>query len=96
MPVSFAASITSIPAGASTARIRLACDAEQVTLTVSDLGRGLSAETLRALEAGHGAAGVGIAGMRERLRLLGGRLEIESGKRGTTVRAIVPRRQEAT
>ncbi|MCX6900740.1 MAG: response regulator [Verrucomicrobia bacterium] len=83
-------------AGASTARIRLACDAEQVTLEVSDEGRGMSAETLRAIEAGRGAAGVGIAGMRERLRLLGGRLEIESGGQGTTMRAIIPRRQEPT
>ena len=34
--------------------------------------------------------GVGIAGMRERLRQVGGQLEIESSDRGTTVRAIVP------
>ena len=83
-------------AGASTARLRLACDAEQVTLEVSDSGRGISAETLRALEAGGGASGVGIAGMRERLRLLGGLLEVNSGERGATVRATVPRRQEPT
>ena len=35
-------------------------------------------------------AGVGLAGMRERVRQLGGRFEIESSGRGTTVRAIVP------
>jgi PAS domain S-box-containing protein len=83
-------------ARASTARICLARDAEQVTLEVSDQGRGMSAEMIRALEAGRGSAGVGIAGMRERLRLLGGRLEIESGGQGTTVRAIIPRREEPT
>jgi PAS domain S-box-containing protein len=83
-------------AGASTARIRLACDAEQVTLEVSDQGRGMSAETLRAIQAGHGPAGVGIAGMRERLRLLGGQSEITSGQRGTTLRAIIPRPQKTT
>lgn len=81
-------------AGAASARIRLASDAEHVTLEVSDQGRGISAEMLHALETGRGATGVGIAGMRERLRLLGGRLEIESGKHGTTVRAIVPPRPE--
>ena len=37
------------------------------------------------------ALGVGIAGMNARLRQFGGRLEIASSKRGTTVRAIVPR-----
>ena len=83
-------------AGTPTARIHLVYDAEQVMLEVSDQGRGMSAETLRAIEGGHWSAGVGIAGMRERLRLLGGRLEIESGGQGTLIRAIIPRRQEPT
>jgi len=81
-------------AGASAVRIHLACDAKQVTLEVSDEGRGMSAETIRAIETASGAVGVGIAGMRERLRLLGGRLEIKSGKCGTTVLATIPRPQE--
>jgi signal transduction histidine kinase len=34
--------------------------------------------------------GVGIAGMRARLKQLGGRLEIASSQNGTTVRAIFP------
>jgi signal transduction histidine kinase len=34
--------------------------------------------------------------MQERLRLLGGRLEIKSGEQGTLVRAIIPQRQEPT
>jgi signal transduction histidine kinase len=33
---------------------------------------------------------VGIPGMRERLRQLGGRLHIQSGSRGTTLTAILP------
>jgi signal transduction histidine kinase len=56
----------------------------------------MSAKTVRAIEAGRGSTGVGIAGMQGRLRLLGGRLEIKSGEQGTTVRAIVPRREEPT
>jgi signal transduction histidine kinase len=40
---------------------------------------------------GGGILGVGIAGMRERIKQLGGRLEITSGKKGTTVRVILPR-----
>jgi two-component system CheB/CheR fusion protein len=35
-------------------------------------------------------SGVGLAGMRERMRELGGRLEIESDDGGTVVRAIIP------
>ena len=80
-------------AGTSRASICLACDAEQVTIEVSDQGHGMSAETLRGIRAGHGSLGVGIAGMRERSRLLGGRLDVESGPRGTTIRASVPSRQ---
>jgi signal transduction histidine kinase len=39
--------------------------------------------------------GVGIAGMRERLRQLGGQLEIRSSSKGTTVIAVLPRPQES-
>jgi signal transduction histidine kinase len=78
------------------ARIRLGADAEQVTLEISDSGVGMSAKTLRAIQAEQAAPGVGIAGMRERLRLVGGRLEIKSSKRGTSVRAIIPRIQSVT
>jgi signal transduction histidine kinase len=38
--------------------------------------------------------GVGLSGMRQRLRHLGGQLEIESSNGGTTVTAIVPLTQE--
>jgi len=34
--------------------------------------------------------GVGITGMRERIKQLGGRLQIESGLRGTTIRVTLP------
>ncbi len=34
--------------------------------------------------------GVGIMGMRERVKQLGGSMEIESGNSGTTVRASLP------
>ena len=82
-------------AGASTAHIHLACDVEQVIIEVSDQGRGMSPETIRAIEARSGLTGVGIAGMQERVRHLGGRLEIESIGQGTTVRAIIPRQYTA-
>ena len=34
--------------------------------------------------------GVGIRGMRERVHQLGGRLDIQSSKRGTTIIVILP------
>jgi PAS domain S-box-containing protein len=72
--------------GSPTATIRIAREAAEVILEVTDQGQGLH---LR----GDGTvvkAGVGLAGMRERVRQLGGRFEVESSSRGTTVRAIVP------
>ena len=44
---------------------------------------------------GGGTVGVGIAGMCERLEQLGGRLEVESGDHGTTVRAWLPLLKDA-
>jgi signal transduction histidine kinase len=40
--------------------------------------------------ASSGTLGVGILGMRERMRQLGGRLEITSDEQGTTVKAVLP------
>jgi signal transduction histidine kinase len=68
----------------------LRCTEDCLTLEVEDSGRGMPAELLRQLRAGAGAIGVGVAGMRERLEQLAGTLEIESGERGTIVRAHVP------
>jgi signal transduction histidine kinase len=39
---------------------------------------------------GHGALGVGIPGMRQRLRQFGGVLLVDSDERGTVVTARVP------
>jgi signal transduction histidine kinase len=37
-----------------------------------------------------GRIGVGFGGMRERLRQLGGKLEVESSDNGTLIRATLP------
>lgn len=76
--------------GSSTAEIRLALDAEYLSLEVSDQGRGIPRERLHVCNGNKSAAGVGIAGMRERVQQLGGRLVVESRGRGTTVRAVLP------
>ena len=56
-----------------------------MVLEVQDWGRGIPRES-----GAPAAEGVGIAGMRERIQQLGGRLEIDSGAGGTTVRAVLP------
>ncbi len=80
-------------AGSPVATIQFVELPEEVRLEVSDAGSGIPPEKLRHFHQGTlTGLGVGIAGMRERLRQLGGRLEVESTPRGTTVRAILPRR----
>jgi signal transduction histidine kinase len=61
-----------------------------ICMEIRDDGRGFDPASVVAAE--DGQSGIGLAGMRARLRLLGGRLEIESAPGGpTTVRATLPR-----
>jgi signal transduction histidine kinase len=61
-----------------------------VCMEIRDDGHGF--DPARVVPAADGESGIGLVGMRERLRLLGGLLEIESKPGGpTTVRATVPR-----
>ncbi len=75
---------------ASEVDIRLLVDAKHIQLDVSDNGKGIPKDRLqRVLESGSGT-GVGLAGMRERVRDLGGSMEIESDDAGTTIIISVP------
>src|SRR5579862_5718440 len=76
--------------GASAASVRLRREADHLKLEIGDNGKGISEERLRRFNASPGAAGVGITGMRERVRELGGRLEIHSRQTGTTVSVALP------
>jgi PAS domain S-box-containing protein len=71
------------------ARIRIGRSDGQVSLEVEDRGKGIPQEKREAMDSG-GTPGVGIRGMRERLRQLGGTLEIKSNDRGTVVVARLP------
>jgi PAS domain S-box-containing protein len=73
------------------AKISISRSHSHLRVEVSDRGKGISMAQRREIEFG-GKAGVGIRGMRERLRQLGGTLELgspEDGK-GTTVLARLP------
>ena len=76
--------------GASAARVCLKRGADQFELEVGDNGKGIPEERLRRFNASIGSAGVGITGMRERVRELGGNLEIRSVKNGTTISVALP------
>ena len=75
-------------AGSKTAHIRLQRDAETLVLAIEDRGTGIQSAALERIT--HGGGGVGIAGMSERIEQLGGRLELISSDRGTTVRVSLP------
>ena len=70
--------------GSQTARIRLHCDAETLVLEIEDRGHGIPTASLRRIISRGGVAGVGIAGMSERIEQLGGHLEVTSSDRGQT------------
>jgi len=69
---------------AKQARVEVVEEAGEVRVQISDDGVGFDPEAR--------AEGVGLVGMRERVTLIGGRLELESGSGKTVVRARLPAR----
>jgi PAS domain S-box-containing protein len=68
------------------ARILLEQETDHLRMEIADQGRGIPPEVLHNID---GRAGIGIASMRERVRQLGGRFDIESNA-GTTIRVTLP------
>jgi PAS domain S-box-containing protein len=75
--------------GSITAVVHLQRNETETVLEVRDFGKGIHAATVLENDP-LASTGVGIASMRERLRSLGGRLEIQSNGEGTVVSALVP------
>src|SRR6266567_1537423 len=75
--------------GSAVAKIRIARSNGHVRVEVEDRGKGIPPEKRAAMDS-VGSPGVGIRGMRERLRQLGGNLEIKSNGEGTIVVAQLP------
>jgi signal transduction histidine kinase len=78
-------------ASGATASIRIANTMDAVVLDIQDQGHGLRDPVTQE----HGALpparlGVGIQGMRERIRQLGGTFDVEFSGKGTTIRVAVP------
>ena len=73
------------------ADVSLRLSPEQVALRVKDYGQGIPPEVLSRFRRNRAHGGVGLAGMRERIHELGGRLEMDSDSHGTQVLAIMPR-----
>jgi PAS domain S-box-containing protein len=71
-----------------TASIRIARESNQITLDIRDQGKGMPPARLAEIQSGR--SGVGIGGMRERLRQFEGTMNIESDSSGTRVFATIP------
>ena len=71
-----------------TASIRIARESNQISLEIGDQGKGMSPARLAEIQSGR--SGVGISGMRERLRQFEGTMKIESDSSGTRVFATIP------
>jgi signal transduction histidine kinase len=74
--------------GSKTATIRLSRNSDNVFLEIQDYGKGISPEKLAAIKAQR--SGVGITGMRERVRHFNGVMDIQSSGTGATVSVAFP------
>ncbi len=77
--------------GSPSAEIRIFQSPSKVHLEIVDHGKGVKGGTERSTFAGAPTLGVGIPGMRERIRQLGGQLEVEFSNEGARVYATLPR-----
>jgi two-component system NarL family sensor kinase len=78
------------------AEVSLLPDKDNVTLQVRDFGDGMPAETLDNFLNSGTQVGVGLAGMRERIREQGGQFSINSNGEGTTIEVTLPRTAHPT
>jgi two-component system NarL family sensor kinase len=74
--------------GSKRASIRIGREDGKIFLQVQDEGKGILPERLAEIQAK--GSGVGITGMRERVRQFGGQMEIKSNGRGTTIAFTIP------
>lgn len=70
--------------------ITVTTDVRLVSIRIKDYGKGIPEGILEAFKKRQAGLGVGLAGMRERVRDLGGRLELKSDGHGASVEASIP------
>jgi signal transduction histidine kinase len=75
--------------GTKKVEVRLTLNESSVSLVVEDHGKGMSRDVLARFAESGTNVGVGLAGMRERAKELGGTLEVRSGN-GTHLHVVIP------
>ncbi len=74
--------------GARTAKVSLAAERERLVINVRDDGKGIPEQIQRF----HGGSiGVGLSGMRQRIKDFGGELLLQNANPGTSLTTIIPR-----
>lgn len=81
--------------GSFRALVRLSHTNGGIELEVKDEGRGIDQKTQLKIASG-GSVGVGLRGMHERVRQIGGTLRVQSNGNGTSVLVTLPLAQERT
>jgi PAS domain S-box-containing protein len=76
--------------GSATARVTLGIENNAVVLEIKDSGKGLGAAIPNSNGEADDGFGVGLRGMKERARHVGGTLSLSSSSNGTTVRVTIP------
>jgi len=81
--------------GSSTAQVFLAEEHGVFHAEIRDQGSGIPPVLLKSAEQSIGMLGVGLRGMDERVRQLGGKLDLSSAPTGVTLAATIPMKQVA-
>jgi PAS domain S-box-containing protein len=81
--------------GSEIAHVQIEARSGIVRLEVADNGKGIPESILATLNSSGGQLGVGIRGMRERVRQLGGWLQIRSRPNGTTIIVTLSAKESA-
>lgn len=76
--------------GSRRVQVTVTTDGTSATLVVKDFGKGIPKDVLDRFRQSGTNVGVGLAGIRERVKELGGAFELHSGRRGTTLKASIP------
>jgi len=76
--------------GSRVAKVTIRQDPEGITLKISDEGCGIAPELLKEINSGTGLIGVGMAGMRERTRIMKGQFHVSSSLKGTIIEISLP------
>jgi signal transduction histidine kinase len=82
--------------GSPRAEVRFKRLPDRAVLEIQDFGRGLPQEVLDRFQRTGTGSGVGLAGIRERVKELSGDFTVRSDSTGTTLRAMIPLSAETT